>query len=237
MKLLLLHGGAKQISRKKLLELKQKFDPNNVEVFEEGSSNKDITDNLVSTSLFSDERLVVLENPPEDLLNLSLYTIHYTLILWFDHEVKRQHLLDWVSENKGEILFFPEGKERTIFPFLDMLAYGDKKAFLELKKLKDIGFDTQYFITMIFYLLRNLVTTPKKAPEFVRQKLIRQRRSFKMEDLINFYKQILEIDFKIKSGLLDINQAEFLLVNKFINKNQVSVTVDAGIRTHMNYHG
>ena len=73
MKVLLLHGPAKVASRKKLVGLKQKFDPNNVVVFEEGSSSKDITDNLVSTSLFADERLVILENPPEDFTNYTLY--------------------------------------------------------------------------------------------------------------------------------------------------------------------
>lgn len=217
MKLLLLHGNAKIASRKKLIELKQKFDQNSVVVFEEGTDLQTILGSISTPSLFSDERLIILENPPEDFLNYTLNPVPYTLILWFDHEVNsKKPILGFVKKEKGEILFFPEGKEISVFPFLDLLATKDKKAFLELKKLKDAGFDIQYFITMVFYLLRNLAMTPKNAPLFVKQKLERQRKNFDLEKIKNLYKEVLEIDFKIKSGLLEKDQAEFLLVNKFI---------------------
>lgn len=216
MKLLLLHGPAKVASRKKLIEVKQKFDSNNVVVFEEGSNSKDIIDNLMASSLFSDERLVILENPPEDFgPDSSLITSHLSLVLWFDHEVKNKSLLEKIKDLRGEVLFFPEAKEITIFPFLDMLANGEKGAFLELRKLKDRGFDIQYFIIMVFYLLRNLTVTPKTAPQFVRDKLIRQRKNFSKAKIAYLYKEFLEIDFKIKSGLLDITHAEFSLIYLF----------------------
>ena len=115
-----------------------------------------------------------------------------------------------------EVMFFPEGKEVSIFPFLDLLAAKDKKAFLELQKLKDGGFDIYYFLTMTFYLLRNLVATPKRAPDFVRTKLQRQRKNFTEAKITQLYKDLLEIDFKIKSGLMEIPQAEFLLINRFL---------------------
>ncbi len=219
MKLHLLHGPGKTGSRKKLIEIKQQFDPSNVVVFEEGSSSKDIADNLVATSLFTDERLVVLENPDENfVLDSSLHTSHLSLILWFDHELSDKNLtLKWVKE-KGEVLFFPAGKEISVFPFLDQLADGDSKAFLELDKLKKGGFDIFYLITMTFYLLRNLVVTPKTAPPFVRNKLQRQRERFDKEKITKLYREILEIDFKLKSGLLETSQAEFLLVNLFTHQ-------------------
>lgn len=217
MKLLLVHGSAKVASRKKLIETKQKFDPNNVVVFEEGADSQAILGNLSSSSLFSDERLVILENPSADFTDYTLYPNPYTLLLWFDHEVSpKKPILEWVKKN-GQILFFPEAKEISVFPFLDYLAAKDKKAFLELQKLKMAGFEIQYFITMVFYLLRNLVATPKTVPHFVRDKLHRQRKNFDLEKITNLYKNIIEIDFKIKSGLLEKDQAEFLLVNKFIS--------------------
>lgn len=210
MKLLILHGPAKAASRKKLIEVKQKFDTNNVVVFEEGSDLQAILGSLATPSLFSDQQLIILENPPEDLTfdSLTLYD-SLTLILWFDHEVNQKKL-------KGEVLFFPEAKEVSVFPFLDYLAAKDKSAFLELNKLKMAGFDTQYFIIMTFYLLRNLVVTPKSAPAFVKDKLTRQRKNFTQVTITNLYKDILEIDFKIKSGLLEKDQAEFLLINEFL---------------------
>lgn len=223
MKLLLLHGAAKAASRKKLTELKAKFNQNNVLVFEEGSEMENILGSISTPSLFSDEQLIILENPAEDFTFDSLpcrqagLTLHdsLTLTFWFDHEVgDKKPVMEYVKKN-GQVLFFPEGKEVSIFPFLDFLGNKDKRAFLEIENLKKAGFDTQYFITMIFYLLRNLAITPKNAPQFVRDKLQRQRKNFDLEKIKNLYKEILEIDFKIKSGLLEKSQAEFLLINKF----------------------
>lgn len=226
MKPLLLHGSAKAASRKKLIEAKQKFDlprfageagQNNVFVFEEGSNLQTMLDTLSSTSLFADQQMIILENPPEDFTLSTLDSSHLTLIFWFDHEVTaKKPIMEWFKKN-GQVLYFPESREVSVFPFLDHLAAKDNKAFLEMQKLKTAGFDIQYFITMVFYLLRNLTATPKTAPQFVKDKLTRQRRNFDLEKITNLYKDILEIDFKIKSGLLEKDQAEFLLVNKFIS--------------------
>ena len=215
MRQMLLHGASKAVSRKKLLEIKQKFDTNNVVVFEEGSDLQSVLGNLVTPSLFSDQQLIILENPPEDFINFPLSPSPLTLVFWFDHEVgEKKPIMEWAKIN-GQIFFFPEAKEASVFLFLDYLVNQDKKAFLELDKLKRVGLDTQYFITMVFYLLRNLSVTPKNAKPFMKEKLERQRRSFSLEKIISLYKEILEIDFKIKSGLLEKDQAEFLLVNLF----------------------
>ena len=217
MTLLLLHGPAKIASRKKLLEVKQKFDQNNIIVFDEGANIQDILGSLVTPSLFSEDRLIILEAPPEDFSPNTLNSIPHTLIFWFDHEVSlKKPIMEYVKKAKGEIFFFPEAREVSVFPFLDYLAAKDKKAFLELDKLKKGGFDMQYLLTMVFYLLRNLVNTRKNAPQFVKDKLTRQRKNFDLERVTKLYKEIIEIDFKIKSGLLEPSQAEFLLVNKFL---------------------
>lgn len=214
---LLLHGPAKIVSRKKLLEIKQKFDPNNVMVFEQGSSIQEMLTSLKSMPLLSEERLVILENPPQDLtLNYQLITINLSLIAWFDHEITKKPILEWFERN-GQVMFFPEAKEKSIFPFLDMLAASDNRVYFELEQLKKAGFEMQYFLVMVFYLLRNLAVTPKNAPVFVKQKLQKQRQNFDLVKITRLYREVLEIDFKIKVGLLEINQAEFLLLNKFID--------------------
>ena len=216
MNLHLLHGPAKAASRKKLIDLKQKFDQNNVIVFEEGPDIQAILGSISTPPLFLNEQLIVLENPPEDfVLDSSLITHHSSLILWFDHEVsEKKPILQWAKKN-GQVLFFPEAREISVFPFLDYLVFKDNKAFLEIDKLKKAGFDIQYVITMVFYLLRNLAVTPKNAQPFLQEKLQRQRKNFSFEKITSLYKDILEIDFKIKKGLLEKEQAEFLLVNLF----------------------
>mgnify|MGYP001614707679 CR=1 FL=1 len=207
---LLLHGPATNASRIKLQELRSRFHPDNVVVFEKGEELGTILTNLQSSSLFDGERLVVMENPSDDLSSLIPDSNNLKLILWFDHEV------DIKKWSKFQPQFFPEAKEVSVFPFLDCLVAGDRKAFLEIEKLKNGDFDIYYLITMVFYRLRTLAVTPKNASSFIRDKLQRQRKVFTQERIIKLYKEILEIDFKIKSGLLEKPQAEFLLVEKFI---------------------
>ncbi len=216
MKLLLLHGSAKTASRKKLIELKLKFDVNNVVIFEEGSNIQTILGSLATSSLFEEERLIILENPPEDFASeFSIVNSQLSIVLWFDHEVAdKKPVMQWARKS-GQLLYFPEGREVSAFQFLDKLAAQDKNAYLELEKLKKAEYDTHYLITMIFYLLRNLVATSKTAKDFVRNKNAQMRKNFSSEALIKLYKDVLEIDFKIKSGLLEKDHAEFLLVNLF----------------------
>ncbi len=216
MKPLLLHGPAIEVSRRKLQDIRQQLDVADVLVFEKDADLQQILTNLQSQSLFDNERLIILENPPE-AFQLSIVNCQLSIVLWFDHEVD---IKKWPG---FEVLFFPESREVSIFPFLDMLATGDKRAYLEMDKLKKAGlpagrqgFDMQYFITMIFYLLRNLVATPKKAPDFVKKKLQKQRQRFNLKKIETLYKDILWLDFKIKSGFLEKDQAEFLLIDKFI---------------------
>src|SRR3989344_2320011 len=208
---LLLHGPAIKASRIKLKELRDKFHPDNVVVFEGDGDIRTILANLQSGFLLEGERLVIVENPPDNLQSLILDSYSLMLILWFDHEIDPKK---WPG---FEIFFFPEARDVSVFPLLDYLAAKDRKAFLEIEKLKLAGFDIHYFLTMIFYLLRNLVTTPKTAPDFVKRKLARQRTEFDKKKIVSLYKDLLGIDFKIKSGLLEKPQAEFLLVNKFLN--------------------
>lgn len=223
MKLLLLHGVGITSSRKKLLEIKKKFDSGSVMVFEKGSYYGEILAYLQTVSMFDENRLVVVENPQDDFIldsrpalpagRLLTLDSNATLAIWFDHELKK--LPDKV--NGLEILFFPEAKEISVFPFLDMLANKNPKAYLELEKLKKGGFEIQYIITMVFYLLRSLAVTPKNAPEFVKRKLARQRENFPKEKIKDLYKFVIETDFKIKKGLMETDQAEFLLVNRFLS--------------------
>lgn len=209
MKPLLLHGSAKSASRKKLIELKQKFDSESVMVYGEGIDLRIIKTALSSQSLFSGQQLFVLENPPDEF-KLSIVSSEVSIVLWFDHEVD---IRKWSG---FEVLFFPEAKEVSVFTFLDLLAAKDAKSYLEFDKLKKAGFDVYYLLTMVFYLLRSLAVTPSKAPDFVKKKLARQRTGFGKEKIISLYEEMIQIDFKIKSGLLEIPQAEFLLVNKFL---------------------
>lgn len=219
-KLVLLHGPAVVSSRLRLNQLKKNFTEEAITEFPEKSSLQDILGSLQTLPMFDEARLIILENPPEDFIFDSKFSLpeSTTLIIWFDHELSaKKEILKSVGGLKGKIEFFPEGREVSVFPLLDFLASKDKRAFLEMNKLKKAGFDNQYLITMCFYMLRSLVSPNKNAPDFVKRKIAKQQQNFSDADLKNLYKSILEIDFKIKNGLIESSQAEFLLVNNFIN--------------------
>ncbi len=208
MKPLLLHGPAINASRKKLTEIRQKFNSNNIVIFEKGSSVSDILAYLQTVSMFTEERLIIVENPGENFV----FGPDINLVLWFDKEIDTKKWPD------AQVLFFLEEKEASIFPLLDQLGNRDIKAYLELEKRNQTSpNDTQYILTMVYYLLRSLVVTPKAAHDFVKQKNARMRKNFSEQELINLYKFILDLDFKIKFGLIETSHAEFLLVNEFIS--------------------
>lgn len=214
MKLALLHGLGVISSRQKLGSIKSKFS-DGVVVFEKSADPQTVLSILNTPSLFGGEQLIVLENPSEDFSYDITTFQNLQLILWFDHEVSiKKPVLDWVKKSKGEILLFPEAKEISIFPFLDLLGNRDKRAFLELDRLKKTGIDNQYILTMIYWLLRNLSCTPKTAKDFVKVKNEKMRANFK--DLKSIYESMFEIDTKIKTGLLENQQALFLMVNTFV---------------------
>lgn len=202
MKLLLLHGPAITESRKKLSEIKKGFLSDNIVVLE-NPTEAEIIENLYSLSLLSDNRLYIFENPPHDFKKIPINTT-LTVVFWFDNQLKDATEIIWaVKENKGQVIFFAAKKEITAFPFIDALGFKDKNAFVQLQKLKDAGYDSQYIISMVFYLLRSLAVGNKK-----------QRQNF--NDILALYRFVLETDYKIKNGLIEPAQAEFMLVNRFL---------------------
>lgn len=221
MRVLLLHGPGEVGSRKKLIEIKEKFDPGNILTYESGTSEKEILDNLSQISLFSESRLIVLEGPPESLNLESVKTLDdVTLAIWSPKEIgQKSPLLKSLARFSTQILFFPEGKEVSVFPFLDKLADGGKEAFLEAKKLEDSGFEFHYLITMVFYLLRILLAVPKNAPAFVHKKVSRQKQRFSTSRIAEIYKYLLELNFKVNSGAVEPSQAQFLMINQFLQSH------------------
>lgn len=200
--LILLHGPAISASRAHLLRVRANFSIDDVLVLEKDVTFGELTSALVNASLFSRERLVVVENPGDDFALTSIPD-DITLVVWLDHEVSEtKPIVKSIRALKGQVINYPESKEASIFPLLDLLTAHSNQAYAELVRIKQAGFGLQYIIVMILYLLR--------------KELKAQRRHFNREQIIYFYKQVLEVDFKLKSGLLDEDQAQFELVGMFM---------------------
>ncbi|TSC63665.1 MAG: Uncharacterized protein G01um101493_373, partial [Microgenomates group bacterium Gr01-1014_93] len=97
MRQLLLHGPGISASRKKLSEIKQKFDPNNIVIFDPTTPSGQVMAALQTVPMFSEECLIIAENPTEDVANYPLSRITCALVFWFDHEIDPKKIGSLVS--------------------------------------------------------------------------------------------------------------------------------------------
>lgn len=215
MKLILVHGNFQSGVLKKVAEIKTGFDSLSItESFEDGPGF-----NFSSPSLFSDKRLVILENPDIKILEESLSQANpsLTVLVKFSKALEKSSaVLKKVIEAKGEVFIFEESSQTSIFPFLDMLGNLNSRAYMELEK-NYTEFGGQYILSMLAYFLRRMVQKPKTASGFMRQKIEAQKKNFSSGKIVRLYKEVIETDFKIKQGLIEEKMGVTLLVQKIMN--------------------
>lgn len=213
MKLILVHGNFQDALLKKVSQIKGGFDPLSVtQISGETGSN------LSSPSMFSEERLVILENPDLNSVEkiLKEKSEYLTVLVKFSKSLdKSSAILKNVAAARGEIFSFEEGNQASIFPFLDMLGTRNSNAFKEFEKNYQ-EFGGQYLLTMIAYFLRRMTAKPKSGSDFMRQKIETQKRNFSLGKIRELYKEIIETDFKIKRGLIEERLGVTLLVRKIL---------------------
>lgn len=217
MNLIILHGNGLSAIASKLITLKKGFEP--LAVLSLSSREKDFATALMEIStgqLFSQKRLVVLEDFDDIDLNKLPEDENLTLVLRFPKDLgEKSPLLKEAYKRKAQILLLSEEKEKNIFPFLDELAEKNSQSVKKLNKLLD-EYGGQYVLTMIFYLLRRLLMSPKKLPAFVVQKINKQKQNFSENKIKELYQFALETDFKIKTGATEEKLGLTLLVDKIL---------------------
>lgn len=216
MKIIVLHGPGEIGKRSEVLKIKKQFSPENITQIDfKESGLKELEMQLVSPSLFdTSSRLVVVGNTPDSLDVQTLGGEEATTLLLISGAPKSDSAILQSSKKLGaKIIAFEGEKELTVFPFLDALIEKRKTAFIELEKL--IGeYGSIYVLTMIYYLLRrNLLPLP--SGDFMRKKIISQKGKYDPKDWIFMYRQTLEMEFKIKSGLTTERSGLACLVDKF----------------------
>lgn len=213
MKLILVHGNFQDALLKKVSEIKKGFDSLSIS---EISGIQ--TFSFSSPSLFSQKRLIVLENPDIKMVEQSVAQNDpdLTILIKFSKNLeKTSPVLKKVLEVKGEILSFDETSETSIFPFLDMLGNKNPRSFIEFEKnYNEMG--GQYLLTMLAYFLRRMVQKPKLGSDFMRQKIESQKKNFSLKKITNLYRDIIETDFRVKQGLIEEKLALTMLASKIL---------------------
>ncbi len=217
MQLFVLHGPSEVALNNKLLNIKNQFEGAEISQLNGKEINfGQLLTELGSMGLFAPARLVIINNPEDleiekltDLENVALVLV-YSKTLASNSKVLKAAIF-----KKAQVMNFPESAEVSVFPFLDALAEKRPQAFEQLQiLLKQYG--GQYILTMIFYLLRRFVMSPKSLPPFILKKHNLQKKNFPEERIKELYRLVLETDFKIKSGLIDEGMGLLMLTKKFL---------------------
>lgn len=217
MKIYLIHGVGIGSSYDRLMQIKKDYSALEVKEIEGRDINKhQLLMELGGGQLFTDRRLLIVNNLSleVDLLELP-DDVNLTLVLYFNKTVSAGTKVYKSAEIlKAHIINNTEREEVLIFPFLDKLAEGDESCLQDWERLyKQYG--SQYVITMIFYLLRKFILAPKKMPSFALNRYNKQKEKFSLDRIKKLYIDLIEIDFKIKSGLIDERMAIFLYIEGF----------------------
>jgi DNA polymerase III delta subunit len=173
---------------------------------------------LSTPSLFSEQRLVILDQPDEKIdLSLLPKNEEVTLVLRFHKTLpKTSTFLKQAAKLEAKTFQFSEQEEASIFPLIDLLADKNPRALQEVDyRIEEHS--GQYILTMIFYMLRRMVQRNHKLPGFVVSKIERQKKNFPLEKIIKLYEEALKTDFKIKSGRIEEKLGLTLLFEKIIN--------------------
>ena len=175
--------------------------------------------NISSPGLFSEKRLIILENPDIRIIEkvVGEKDPDLTVLVKFGKALEKTSVvLKKIQEEKGEIFLFDEGSQTSIFPLLDMLGTKNRNSFKEFEKNYP-EFGGQYLLTMFAYFLRRMVQKPRSSSDFMRQKIESQKKNFSRGKIQNLYKEIIETDFQIKQGLIEEKLGVTLLVQKILN--------------------
>lgn len=196
----------KFLTQKKLSVKKEEFKPSS-----DSESKKWVKEKLGSK----------LKINPKALDNLILYSSNE---LWrLDNEVKKLKSYKVTGEiSVQDIDFMVSGApDLNIFQATDALGQKDMaKAARSFKALLEKGEDGIYLFSMIVYQFRNLLKVKSLSNEnqssasvlvakklkmhpFVVQKTLAQARNFTMPELKEIYKELLDLDIKIKTGKIE----------------------------------
>lgn len=214
------------LSRQRLFQaidqLKTKNSPARVIKIEKENFEKEKYQQLLSgQNLLGEKIIALIENfssfpakRKKELSDLLLKIKGVEIFIW---ENKYKQLPERLIKHPDGFKEFRFPQPKTIFRLGDLIYPGNQKVFLPiLAKLleKQPPELIYFFLKRHFHLLFLYLTTPHslKIPIWRKKKLAIQSGKFPPEKLCPFYRQLIELDYKNKSGKLQMG-FEFALVN------------------------
>src|SRR3989338_1262010 len=210
--LTLIHGDDTARSRMALQEEKLKYTGSEVIVLNGGQiSISELTLATESNSLFSTPKLIIIENilkgplskeKKEIIEHISSENQMHTIIIWEDRKIEAGPIKKYFSKAKLMSFDFPA----QLFKFLDSISPHNEKNLLysyhDLLKKEAAELIFVMLLRQFRYMLmaKDLKGEVAELPSWQAQKLYRQASFFTLENLISLYRQLISIDYRIKTG-------------------------------------
>lgn len=199
-----IHGVDVVASRKRLGELRGEYSADDIQIFSAKEIEYSQFPLLFSTmSMFGEKRAVIVEGKldSKEVDVASVMKSDVDLIVWVGEKLRANDgLLTMVKEAKGQVDFFEDKVDLTIFPFLDAVASRNRRAALtEYMKLLKSKSEPIYLLTMLVWQFRNIIV-PENASGFVQKKAMDAKNRFSFDELRKIYYQLLQMDVAMKTG-------------------------------------
>ncbi|TSC54011.1 MAG: Uncharacterized protein LiPW16_201 [Microgenomates group bacterium LiPW_16] len=221
----ILHGESILASRSTLAALKAQHKDKEILILDGKKIGlTEVKQALETSSMFTVSRLVIIENllsgrkdsnQQEILAYLGKNLPRFDLILWEKEEVSKS-LLARVSPAKV-LLFKPEP---VLFKFLESIRPDNKSQALKLleqsfkRESPEIIFYMLVRQFRFLLLLKDGVTSGveelDRLASWQKERLARQAKHFSLEQLVEIYQKLLEIDYQQKTGQAAFNLTKTL---------------------------
>ena len=208
----LLHGDYIEASRNELNRLKEKAKGRELRELDGRTvEESDLTQSLESSSLFGGETVVIIERlfskigrqqkRIEKLCTLLAGDWASDIILWEDKEVSSSVVKQLGSKAQVRLFKLPV----LIFQFLDSVHSGSASLTLGIfeKLVADVA--PELVFSMLVRRVRQLMQiheggNPAGLAGWQISRLTTQAKSFTMEQLVSFYRQLLDSEVAMKTG-------------------------------------
>ncbi len=211
--LILIHGDDVVASRKKLAELiEQHRDSQLVRLNGKLLDEEQFATTTLSSSLFSEKKLIVIESLLNDLRTKAKQmlvskitdpTIPHTIIVWEDKPIEKTTCGKYLPTAKEFSFQYPQ----ELFRFLESVGRDSPAHLVSLFHQLVRQEEARMILSMLLRQWRYLIIAKDLGPsgfpsyqQWQAQKYCTQARYFSPEKLIAAYRQLLAIDYKIKSG-------------------------------------
>lgn len=207
----LIHGDDIVSSRKYLIELKEASE-NAVNLNGKELNSSDLTQNLKTNSLFSEQKNIFIERllskgkskDLEDIIDLLKRSSSLNITIWEDTELSKTQLSLFPKAN---INLFKIPK--NLFSFLDNLYPNNPKSVLTFHDaLKTADSETLFYMMIRQFRLLLAINSEKSGIDEIQRlaswqkdKFKRQAKMFSADQLKKIYNKLYEIDLNIKTGV------------------------------------